>query len=44
MLEELSGGWADARLDAELIIRIRKKLGKTHVEIQHGFDNRRKRL
>jgi hypothetical protein len=44
MLEELSGGWAHGRLDAELVTRISKKLWETHVEVQHGFDNRRKRL
>jgi len=44
MLEKLSSGWAHGRLDAALVTRIRKKLGKTHVEVQHGFDNRRKCL
>ena len=44
MLEELSDGWAHDSLDAELVTRIRKKLGKTHVEVQQGFDYRRKRL
>jgi len=28
MLEELSGGWTHSRLDAELVTRICKKLGK----------------
>ena len=44
MLEELSGGWAHGRLDAESVTRIGKKLGKIYVEIQHVFDNRRKCL
>jgi hypothetical protein len=44
MLEELKGGWAHSRLDAELVTIICKKSGKTHVEVQHGFDNRRKCL
>ena len=44
MLEELGSGWAHSRLDAESVMIIDKKLHKTHVEVQHGFDNRRKCL
>jgi len=44
MLKELSGGWAHSRLEAELVTMISKKLGNTHVEVRHGFDNGRKCL
>ena len=44
MLKELSGGWAHSRLEAELVTMIGKKLGNTHIEVQHEFDNRRKCL
>jgi len=44
MLEELSGGWAHSRLEAELVTTIGKKLGNTHGEVQQGFDDGRKCL
>jgi hypothetical protein len=45
MLETLSGGWAHSRLEAESVTTIMgKKLGNTHVEVQHGSDDRRKCL
>ena len=44
MLEELSGRWAHGRLGAESVTITDKNLRKTHVEVQHKFDNRRKCL